>query len=45
MYDVKYENGEWWITKDGNIVEILGGFSDPITPQIILKEIKENGEI
>ena len=44
--EIKYDEGLWWISKDGEILEELGGFIDPISPQIIIKEIeKENGEI
>lgn len=40
---VVYEDGEFWISKDGKILEELGGFPDPISPQIIIEEIKKNG--
>lgn len=40
---VVYEDGEFWISKDGKILEELGGFIDPISPQIIIEEIKKNG--
>ena len=43
MYDVIYMDEYWWITKDGRILEELGGFIDPISPEIIVREI--NGEI
>ena len=43
MYDVKYEKGRWWITKDNQIVEMLGSFSDPISPKIIVEEIRKHG--
>ena len=39
--EVVYKNGEFWISKDGKILEELGGFIDPISPQVIIKEIKE----
>lgn len=45
MYDIKYEDGEWWITKDEKICDIFGGFADPISPKILIKEIENNGEI
>ena len=38
---VVYEDGEFWISKDGKILEELGGFIDPISPKIIIEEIKE----
>ena len=41
--EVVYENGEFWISKDGKILEDLGGFIDPVSPQIIIEEIKNNG--
>ena len=43
MYCVELKDGKWWISKDGEIVELLGSFDDPITPEIIVEEI--NGEI
>lgn len=41
MYDVLFEDGYWWITKDGEILRDLGGFTDPVSPEIIVKEIKD----
>lgn len=43
MYEIKYIEGLFWIVKDGKRLEDVGGFIDPITPEIILEEI-ENGE-
>ena len=44
--EIKYKDELWWISNNGKILEELGGFIDPISPQIIIKEIeKENGEI
>ena len=45
MYDIKYENGKWWITKDDVICDIFGSFIDPVSAEIIVKEIESNGEI
>ena len=39
MYEIKFEDGKWWIKKDEKRLDILGGFDDPISPEIILKEI------
>lgn len=39
--EVVYKNGEFWISKDGKILEELGGFIDPISPQVIIEEIEE----
>ena len=41
MYGVKLKNGKWWISKDGEIVESLGSFDDPVTPEIIAEEIND----
>lgn len=43
MYDVKYdfEDGLFWIIKDGKVLKELGGFIEPVTPEIIIKEIKD----
>lgn len=43
MYEVKYDGGLFWIAKNGEILKDLGGFIEPVTPEIIIKEIKENG--
>ena len=43
MYEIKYEEELWWIFKDGKRLDDIGGFIDPISPEIILKEIL-NGE-
>ena len=43
--EVVYEDGEFWISKDGKILKDLGGFIDPLSPEIIIKEIEDNGEI
>ena len=41
MYDVIYQDELFWITYDGRILEDLGGFIDPISPKIIIKEIED----
>jgi len=43
MYTVEYIDGWWRILKDGEVIEDLGKFSDPISPKIIVEEI--NGQI
>ena len=40
MYDIVYNNQLWWIRKDGVILEDLGGFIEPLSPEIIIKEIE-----
>ena len=40
MYDIIYDDGLWWITKNDEVLEDLGGFTDPVSPEIIIKEIK-----
>lgn len=40
MYDIVYDNQLWWIRKDGVILEELGGFIEPVSPEIIIKEIE-----
>lgn len=40
MYDIVYDNQLWWIRKDGVILEELGGFIEPLSPEIIIKEIE-----
>ena len=41
MYDIVYDNQLWWIRKDGVILEELGGFIEPLSPEIIIKEIED----
>lgn len=41
MYDVEYINGKWWLTKDGEIVKSIGGFCEPITPELIKEMIED----
>lgn len=41
MYDVEYYNGKWWLVKDGVIIKSIGGFCEPITPEIIREAIKD----
>lgn len=41
--EVVYEDGLFWIKKDGKTITELGGFIDPVTPEIIIKEIENNG--
>ena len=45
MYEIKYIDGVWRITKDGKPINIIDGFEDPISPQIIIEEIEKDGEI
>ena len=40
MYEVKYKDGEWWIFKNGKPMDLMGGFSDPISPKIIIEMIE-----
>lgn len=44
MYDVIYVDDCFWICKDGEILEELGSFIEPISPKIIIEEI-ENEKI
>ena len=41
VFEVVLEDEKWWISKDGEICKDLGSFIDPITPQIIIKEIED----
>lgn len=41
MYEVVLKDGEFWIAKNGKILEVLGSFIDPLTPEMIIKEIKD----
>ena len=38
-YKVVYKDEYWWIAKDGVIIEDLGSFIEPVSPEIIVKEI------
>jgi len=39
--EVIYEDELFWISKDDKILKELGGFIDPISPQVIIEEIKD----
>lgn len=41
--EVIYKDGLFWVSKDDEIITELGGFIDPVTPEILIKEIEENG--
>lgn len=40
MYGIILRDGLFWITYQGKIVEELGGFIEPLSPEIIILEIK-----
>ena len=42
MYKVQYDedDGLFWIMKNGEALRDLGGFIDPVTPEIIIREIE-----
>ena len=42
MYEVVYKDELWWISCDGVILMDLGGFCEPVSPEIIIKEIEKN---
>ena len=41
MYEVVLKDGEFWIAKDGKILDVIGSFIDPLTPEMIIREIKD----
>ena len=40
MYEVTFYDGEFWISKNGKRIQELGGFIDPLTPELLIKEIE-----
>lgn len=42
MYEVRYDedDGLFWIYKDNHALRDLGGFIEPVTPEIIIREIE-----
>lgn len=44
MYEVKYIDDLFWIVKDGEKLESVGGFIDPITPKIIIEVMRDEEE-
>lgn len=40
IYDVMFYEGKWWLTKNGKIIRSIGGFCEPISPEIIKKVIE-----
>ena len=45
MYEVRFKYGYWWIFKDGELLTELGKFIDPISPEIIIKEIENEIQV
>ena len=41
MYDVLFDGKVYWITYNGVILNELGSFIDPVSPTIIIEEIKD----
>lgn len=41
MYDVVYKDEKYWISYNGKIVEDIGSFDEPVSPNIIIKEIED----
>ncbi len=41
MYEVILKDGKFWISKNGKILEAIGSFIDPLTPELIIKEIED----
>ena len=40
-YEVVYKDGTFWIARNGKILEVVGSFIDPLTPEVIIKEIED----
>ena len=40
MYEVVYKYSYFWVAKDGEVLVELGKFIEPISPEIIIKEIE-----
>lgn len=40
MYEVVLKEGKFYIAKNGRILDVIGSFEDPLTPEIIIKEIE-----
>ena len=41
MYDIEFDGELYWITHNGVRLEELGGFIEPLSPEIIIKEIED----
>ena len=41
MYEIICKDGEYWISYNGRIIEDLGSFIEPVSPMIIIEEIKD----
>lgn len=41
MYDVEFDGECYWITYDGERLEDLGSFIEPVSPKMIIEEIKD----
>lgn len=40
VFEVVYEDNYWWIAHNGVIMRELGSFIEPVSPEIIVKEIE-----
>ena len=41
MYEVVLRDGKYWISYNGNIIEDIGSFDEPVSPSVIIREIKD----
>ena len=41
MYDIVFDGEKYWITYNGKRLEDLGSFIEPISPKVIIQEIKD----
>ena len=40
MYDVIFDGELYWITYNGRVLKELGSFIEPVSPRIIIDEVK-----
>lgn len=45
MFEIKYEDELWWIFKNDERLDDIGGFIDPLSPEIMLKEILNEQDV
>jgi hypothetical protein len=41
VYEVIYKDEKWWISKNGKILDYLGGFIDPVSPKVIVEMLED----
>lgn len=41
MYSIEFDGELYWITYNGKRIDELGGFIEPVSPMVIIEEIRD----